>query len=377
VWAVSSGEEHLTFNQGVVGSNPTRLTTDIDPPPRRTSTSAEGHLIRNEVAPSSIHRPSLVISFQREDIALMTLSEALTAYRICAKAEGKSARTIDWVTDSVRYFAAFAGDIPPEKLTASHLRQFIIALQQKRAFSSHPYTKAQDRALSPETVASYVRAIKSFFSSLQHEELITDNPMAKVKLPKVPRRVMPTFDERDLKKLMEQPDKKTDEGFRDYAIMATLIDTGIRVSELCQLSISDVDLDSSCLRVMGKGRKERLVPIGYRLTKVLLKYKVAHRPGSGSGSFFLTRDGRPMSKKRVEVIIKKRGTKAGIKARCSPHTFRSTSAVLYLRNGGDPFSLQKKLGHSTLVMTRRYSELADADVKARHLKASPFDRLNL
>ena len=308
---------------------------------------------------------------------MATLQDALTAYRICAKAEGKSAKTIGWTTDAVGYFADFLGGegIELETIDAQSLRRFILALQAKPAFSSHRFTRPSNRPLSPETVASYTRAIKGFFSFLEREGIILSNPMAKVKLPKTPKKVMPTFSEQEIGKLLSQPNKKSDEGFRDYAIMATLLDCGIRVSELCGLTISDVDLENGYLRVMCKGAKERRVPIGYTLTKVLLKYKVAHRPASSSMSFFLTRDGRPIARKRVQVMIKKYGARVGIQTRCSPHTFRSTSAVSYLRHGGDAFSLQRKLGHATLAMTRRYCELSDSDVRARHLASSPLDKL--
>ncbi len=299
---------------------------------------------------------------------MATLPDALAAYRICAKAEAKSPKTVSWVTDAIRYFSDFLGDdVKLDEIDANELRRFIIALQQRRAFSNHPYTKTQDRGLSPETVRAYTRAIKSFFSFLEREELIPHNPMSKVRLPNTPKKVMPTFSEHDLEKLLAQPNKKSDEGFRDYAIMLTLLDTGLRVSELCGLKEDDVDLNNGYLQVMGKGQRERYVPIGAKVTKALLKYKLLHRPDISCDSFFLTRDGRPLTKRRVENQVKDYGKRTGIRTRCSPHTFRSTSAVLYLRNGGDPFSLQKKLGHSTLVMTRRYSNLADSDVKAQHL----------
>ena len=305
------------------------------------------------------------------------LSDALTAYRICSKAEGKSPATVSWVADAIRYFSEFlGGDIDIDRLTANDLRRFIIALQEKRAFSRHRFTKPQDRPLSPESIASYTRAIKSFFSFLEREGFVSANPVKKVKVPKTPRKVMPTFSEAELKMLLAQPNKKSHEGYRDYLVMLTLLDTGIRVSELCALRMDDVDLSNGYLRVTGKGGKERYAPIGAKLSKALLKYRMMHRPGdSPSNTFFLTRDGRPLTKKRIQSVIKQCGKKAGIRTRCSPHTFRSSSAVLYLRYGGDPFTLQQKLGHSSLAMTRRYSVLADSDVRTAHLKYSPADRL--
>ena len=331
--------EHLTFNQGVGSSSL----------PRLTSKSAG---------------------------ALDSLSDGFVAYKICAQAEGKSQRSIDWIIDIVGYFNEFLGNLNIEAITADDLRRFIIALQQRQAFANHRFTKPQNRPLSSETVASYTRAIKTFFSFLEREELIANNPMKKVKLPKTIKKNMPVFNEGDLEKLLAQPNKRSNEGYRNYVVMLTLLDTGIRVSELCNLKTSDVDLANGYLRVMGKGSKERYVPIGAKLTKALLKYLMTHGP-EGCDSFFVTYDGRPLVKKRVQDLIKSYGKKADIKTRCSPHTFRSTSAVLYLRNGGDPFSLQKRLGHSSLTMTRRYSVLADSDVRAQHLKYGVVDKLKV
>lgn len=307
------------------------------------------------------------------------ISEALTAYRICAKAEGRSPATVSWVEDAVRHFGEFlGGDVDIDLITAGDLRRFIAALQEKKAFSGHRLTRTQDRQLSPDTIASYTRAIKTFFSFLEREEMVPGNPMKKVKLPRTPHRVMPAFTEMELERLMAQPNKKSNEGYRDYLVMLTLLDTGIRVSELSGLKADDIDLENGYLRVMGKGAKERYVPVGAKLSKALLKYRMAHRAADiGCASFFLTRDERPLTKGRIQALIREYGRKARIKTRCSPHTFRSSSAVLYLRNGGDPFSLQRKLGHSSLAMTRRYSELADSDVRAVHLRYSPADRLRV
>lgn len=156
------------------------------------------------------------------------------------------------------------------------------------------------------------------------------------------------------------------------------MDTGLRLSELVGLSLEDVEIQGGYLKVMGKGGRERLVPMGARAAKALAKYQMQFRPKNEAQAFFLCRDGRPLTADRVQKVMAAYGRKAGISGiRCSPHTLRHTSAVLYLRSGGDPFTLQKKLGHATLAMTRHYSELADTDVQAAHRKYSPGDRLGL
>ncbi len=115
---------------------------------------------------------------------------------------------------------------------------------------------------------------------------------------------------------------------------------------------------------MGKGGKERYCPFGQKVAKALLKYQLRHRPKAiGNDSFFLGKEGHPLTANRVEKIIRDYGKRAGLGA--YPHKFRHTSSVMYLRNGGDPFSLQKKLGHSSLQMTRHYSNLADSDVREK------------
>jgi site-specific recombinase XerD len=309
---------------------------------------------------------------------LSTLSEALTAYCICARAEGKSPRTIEWITSSVGYFVDFlGGDQDIDRVTGDDLRRFIIALQTSHKYRKHPYTKPQQEKLSPQTIETYARGVRAFFSYMHREGLIDANPMQKIKVPKVPKKVVPTFSEKDVERLLAQPDKHTDRGFRDYSLMLTLIDTAGRLSEIVNLKVDDVDQDNGYLKVMGKGGKERYVPFGRTVAKALLKYKLKHRAEPlATDRLFLTNDGRPLTAGRVEKIISEYGKKVGLK-RCYAHKLRHTSSVMYLRNGGDPFSLQKKLGHSSLQMTRHYSNLADSDVRAQHLKFGVADKLRL
>jgi integrase/recombinase XerD len=174
-------------------------------------------------------------------------------------------------------------------------------------------------------------------------------------------------------------DTSTAEGYRNYAIILTLLDTGLRVSELCGLRLSCLWLADGMLKVMGKGSKERLIPIGKQVQRVLWRYISRRRPEPASLNcdlLFLTKDGAQLTKDRMEKIMADYGRKAGLEGvRCSPHTLRHTAAVTFLRNGGDVFSLQKMLGHASLEMTRRYCELADIDVKRAHMTASPVDNL--
>jgi len=192
-------------------------------------------------------------------------------------------------------------------------------------------------------------------------------------------KVIPTLLDTQIFQLLSTIDTSSPEGYRNYAIILTLLDTALRVSELTTVRTEDLWLDEGLLKVMGKGSKERHIPIGAEVQRVLWRYINRYRPQPLNPKFdflFLTKDGKKLTKGRIEIMISSYGKKAGITGvRVSPHTFRHTAAVGFLRNGGDVFSLQRLLGHSSLEMTRHYCELADVDVKRAHMTASPVDNL--
>ena len=309
----------------------------------------------------------------------------MRGYQLCAATEGKSLNSIAIVTQSVRYFREFllahgagtdAAAIGPQEI-----RAFIFYLQQKPRFSNHPYTPAQDQALSEHSVNCYVRSVRVFFSWLVSEEIIPAHPFDRVKIPKVPKKIMPTFTAPQIQQLLDALDTANAQGQRNYTIILTLLDTGLRVSELLGLRLSDLQLNEGVLKVLGKGNKERLIPIGKQVQRLLWHY-ISHcrpAPAMPKGDFlFLTDDGRALTRRWLEEIMRTKGRKVGLSGiRCSPHTLRHTAAVSFLRNGGDVFALQRLLGHSNLEMTRRYCQLADTDVKKAHLTASPVDNLEL
>lgn len=193
-----------------------------------------------------------------------------------------------------------------------------------------------------------------------------------------PKKVIDTFSPYQIESLLGVISGSA-EGHRDVVIVLTLLDTGLRVNELINLRMENVWLEEGLIKVLGKGNKERLVPIGRQIRKLLWRYITRYRPEPARpnlDNLFLTRDGRPLTKNRLDSSMKHYGKMAGLTGiRCSPHTLRHTFAISYLRNGGDVFSLQKILGHSSLKMTRRYCELADADMRKAHATASPVDNM--
>jgi site-specific recombinase XerD len=253
-------------------------------------------------------------------------------------------------------------------------------LKEARRFEFHPLIKSTDRKLTGHTINCYLRSISAFWGWLSREGFIDSNPFAKTKIPKAPRKVITPFTEGQIQSLLQAIDISGVAGLRSYAMVLMFLDTGMRLGELTGLKKNDVDLKNKTVKVFGKGAKERRLPIGKRLLAALWKYQL-YRPQPASGSidnFFLTQDGWPLTKNRMESIIKKLGRKAGLQGvRCSPHTFRHTFCIQFLRNGANLFSLQQMTGHSSLEVLRGYVALAESDLKMAHQKFSPADNLNL
>jgi len=313
------------------------------------------------------------------------LGKLLEGYHLSASSEGKSPSTIAIVEASVRYLDEFlrsnnlSSDVT--EIGVKELRRFIIHLREQARFAHHRFTKPQQGHLSGHTINGYMRALQSFWLWLGRENFIGENPFNRLKIPRAPKKVIPIFTEEQLHQLFEAIDITSPTGYRDYTIILVLLDTGIRCSELTSLKVVDVNLKSRLLKVWGKGSKERLVPIGANVQKSLWKYLVRYRPEPATPRYdqvFLTRDGYPLTKDRVEAVVERYGRKARITGvRVSPHTFRHTMAVMFLRNGGDVFTLQRILGHSQLEVVRGYVNLAQSDISRVHQKNSPVDNLDL
>jgi site-specific recombinase XerD len=312
------------------------------------------------------------------------LLSLLTGYQLCARAEGKSPSTVRIVASSVGYFDQFLRRMERPSDAAligpTEIRAFILYLGQKPCFTDHPFAREQAHKLSDHSVNCYLRSIRAFWSWLVAEEIIASSPFSRVKLPRVSRKVIKTFTLNQIQRLLASIDTASHCGYRDYTIILTLLDTGLRVSELTGLKVSDVSFEEGIFKVLGKGNKERFVPFGREVQHCLWRYCQSQRPDpQRDGDYlFLTGDGRQLTKNRVEGIMLGYARKSDLQGvRCSPHTLRHTAAISFLRNHGDVFSLQRMLGHSSLEMTRRYCEIADTDVKRAHITASPVDNWRL
>ncbi len=307
------------------------------------------------------------------------LGDFLIIYEKFAATENKSQRTIETVTAAVSAFHKFLGsrdDIT--RIQAEDLRRYIRSLQERSKWSGHPTIKGREGNLSPHSVASYVRSIRSFWAWLKREGFIRNNSFKRVPVPKAPRKIVNTFSVEQVDSLLKVIPLKHHAGYRDYSIIIALYGTGLRSSELTGLKLEDIDFDQGQIRVTGKGGKQRSVYMSATVFKVLFKYIHNRRPEVSSDYFFVQDNGQPLTRYYLAHRLHAYGKKAKIKGvRCSPHTLRHSFAVEYLRRGGDVFTLQRILGHSTLEMTRHYAEVADRDVEEKQKAFSPAETLRL
>jgi site-specific recombinase XerD len=294
--------------------------------------------------------------------AAPSFEQALDEFLLAGRARGLSPKTLDWYQMVGRRFSRIQAERGADPAIGA------VTTAQARAF----VVELQDSGLSPVSVAGFVRGLKVIFGWCAAEGLTDDNPLRRLPGPRVPQRLVPTLSQDQLSRLLGAASA------RDRLLITILLDTGLRVSELADLRLDDL-IAEGFLRVRGKGSKERLVPLGSVTHRRLGEYVAHDRPRPVAAfvdHLFLARDGRPMTAVAVKHAFRRIGARAGLAdIRTNPHTFRHTFAKLYLVNGGDLFSLQRILGHTTLDMVRRYVDLDAGDVKRIHVQASPVDRL--
>jgi integrase/recombinase XerD len=230
----------------------------------------------------------------------------------------------------------------------------------------------------------YREGISLFYRWMRERGYVQHNPVERVKKIREPRNLIAVFTEAQIAALLQQPDRDHFFGVRDYCFLLLLMNTGMRLSEALGLRMDDIDLQESTVRVLGKGNKERRTALSPDLLNDLEPYLRKRQVAVTALGLpkapwvFPNNIGGRLSAKAIQQRIKRYGAVAGIKGvRVSPHTFRHTYAVNFIRAGGDAFTLQKILGHTSLDTSRRYGELADDDVLRRQRELTPLASMNL
>jgi site-specific recombinase XerD len=292
----------------------------------------------------------------------------LAECRLRGLAPGTARQYVVTVGPFLRYVRS-VGCEHADEVAEMHVRTFLADRQTK---------------VAAKRVNAYRAALRTFFDWACEEGYASANPAARIRKLRETRKIVPTFSEADLRALLAQPDTNTLAGLRDLTLMLLLLDTGVRLSEATGLQLDDLDLPGLTLKVMGKGSKERLVgfspTFGARLQTYLARRSTALKSVGLGGCqwLFVNYVGGRVANRTLEERFRRYGERAGLAhVRVSPHVFRHTHAVHFVRHGGSPFHLQKALGHSDLSMTRRYCELADTDFLAAQRELSLVARLNL
>lgn len=291
----------------------------------------------------------------------MKLEAAIAAFLNYVKVErGLAANTISAYKADLQKFSRFAaeGGIQLESVTRDNIVEFLSGLYRQK--------------LDSRTVARHLVAVRNLFRFALSEEVISVDPTLNLESPKL-RKPLPSYLRmEDVDRLLSQPDLSTPYGLRDKAMIELLYSTGLRVSELVSLRVSDVEMRIGCLRCIGKGDKERMVPVGSKAITAIQQYLENSRPvlqrQTGSDArhtqqLFLNRNGTRLSRIAIWRILMRYGRRAGIRASLSPHKLRHSFATHLLERGADLRSVQLMLGHADISTTQIYTHVIEERLK--------------
>lgn len=279
--------------------------------------------------------------------------------------KGASEKTLDSYRADLEKLALFLSEHAPEErlttLVAPKLQSFFDAELKK--------------GISPRSLVRYLSCYKHFYTFLIVEKIRQDNPAEKIKLPKFHAALPTSLSESDVEALLSAPDLSTPLGLRDSAMLEMLYSCGFRVSELITLTFSQINFNAGYVRVVGKGDRERLIPIGEVALEALEEYvsrgREALLKGRTSDALFVSNRGTFMTRQTFWHIIKKYVKEQGIDAEISPHTLRHAFATHLVNNGADLRAVQLLLGHSSLSTTQIYTHVATERLKRLHEKNHP------
>lgn len=266
----------------------------------------------------------------------------------------------------LQYFAEVnLENITPDEISYENLQDYLILLSKEK--------------ISERTQARWISSTKSFFKYLLEEELREDNPAALLEGPKLGLYLPDTLSYADIEKITSAIDVSTDLGIRNHCMIEVLYGCGLRVSELINLKISDINFKENYIKVEGKGRKVRYVPLAQYTKKLITDYiknvRNHHKIGKKfEDILFLNSRGSSMSRVIVFIIIKELAEKAGIRKSISPHTFRHSFATHLLQNGADLRYIQEMLGHSSIATTEIYTHLNTEELHDVILKFHPRNK---
>lgn len=306
----------------------------------------------------------------------MKLTEAINALVTATRADGRSAITIAGYRESLGHLVAFLGDKEVESITLADLRAYAADLRDRQErFADHPSRKPLAGGLSVFSIASRLRSVKRLFNWLTQEEILTENPAKRLKLPKLPQKEPKALSQAALAQLLAVTDGDSIIQRRDRALLLVLADTGCRVGGLAHLRVQDVDLDAQMALVTEKGEKTR--PVYFMpMTGDALRRWLEVRPAVDVDWLFVNLGPKQvypqLTEDAVGEALRRLKKAANVAEPVTPHRFRHAFAREYLRNGGDLATLSRLLGHSSVEVTARYyAVFTPSELQDFHAKFSP------
>jgi len=301
------------------------------------------------------------------------VNDILFGFKEHLKVLGRSLATVEAYGEHARAWLIATATADVKRVTRTALEAYIAGLYEHRTKEGKPYAAG--------TIAVKVRSIKRLFEYLEQANLVFVNPAEFIREPKkvrgLPRNILTPAEARAI---LDQPNLGTLKGIRDRAVLEVFYSTGIRLEELCSLSIYDVDLQGGMVRIVkGKGKKDRVVPMGKHAVRFLREYITKVRPHFTRKNrtvrrLFIDAYGKPLSKQMANITIRACARAAGIEKQVTAHTFRHSFASALVKNGADIVAVQKMLGHADLKTTEIYLRSVGIDLKAAHKKSHPREK---
>lgn len=287
----------------------------------------------------------------------MEIAAAISSFLTHVKVEkGLSLNTVSAYRRDLTKFSDFAQKrkLALEAVSRDDLVDFLAGLYRQK--------------MDSKSVARNLVSLRNFFRFAQIQELISEDPSVNLESPKIRRSLPGYLRLEEIEGLLAQPDAKTPYGLRDHAMLEVLYSTGLRVSELVGLRVSDLDTKVGCVRCIGKGDKERIVPIGKKAIAMVDKYLREARPkllgkAAASPTLFLNRRGGALSRVGVWKILSAYGRRAGLRVALTPHMLRHSFATHLLERGADLRSVQLMLGHADISTTQIYTHVVEERLK--------------
>lgn len=282
--------------------------------------------------------------------------------------EGLANRTLESYRQNLKYFKKF--------LESAYQSQYTDMVIDTDLFKQYVYHMQNDKEYNPFTINIRLRTLKTYLKWLYDEKYISANINLKIKKVKVPQDFTVPLDVMDIKKLLQGCDTSTYAGFREYCVIVLILDCGIRIHELCALKFPDVDLRQGLIKVEAvttKTRNSRYLPISVKTCKLIKQLIDISQEGEGDYVFQSTYGGA-IKPANISLSLNRIREKTGIKKVCTPYTLRHTFATNSVKLGMDIFTLQRIMGHQTLLTTRKYIQLETEDLKKKHDKINPIDK---